>query len=426
MPTKFEDLLNKQQNAGTIKTASDAVQRRVPRNIINDRPVASLADLTKPTAIAGKGFVGPRNNPGITSKEAQSFINRPAFETIAEQSKEKISSKLGRVLQLAKGLATPAAILAPAAGLIPALTDSKATTQQKIDAGVEATGGIAGGIGGAALAKTGVALGNIVRSAPLPPLAKLVATVGGATLGAFGGQALAREALKEPPNQLPVVAQAVQQEEPISESPQFSSPVPARQVGGGGVSIGGAAGGSKNSLLGIANRRLAENQALLSRPGAVEIIRGLNRSAFLGDGVEVSLEPGVEIGRERAGRAFGQPGVAAKELQTDAQRDVAGLSLAGRLAAANKPPTLNQLQGVLAQQALSGSPEEASAAIQQAETLGQIKSALSGKKKSASPFEVEKRKIAEILADSDSTEDDKNVALGRAKDIKMIELLLGE
>lgn len=420
----LEDLLKRQQASGQIKTASDVAQRRVPRNIINERPI-QLTDVNKSAAIAGKDFVGPRNNPGITSKEAQSFINRPAFETIVEQSKSNAIGKLARIGQLAKGLATPAAILAPAAGLIPTLVDSKATKQQKIDAGVEAAGSIGGGIAGATLAKTGIALGNIVRSAPLPPLAKLIATVGGAALGSFGGQAIAQKALEEQPNQLPVVETPTEQvaapEVPVAQ--QFVQQLTPTKVGGG-VSAGSAGRGT--SLLGIANRRLAENQALLSRPGAVEVIRGLQRSAFLGDGVEVSLEPGVEIGREREGRAFGQPGVAATELKTEALRDVEGMKLAARLAGSARPLSFNQLQGMLAQQALTGTPEEAAAAIQQAETLGQLKNAFSGKKKPASAFEVEKRRLAEVLSDPEISEDDRTMALKRANELKTLESLLGD
>ena len=210
MALLLEDLLKKQQASGQIKTASDAAQRRIPRNIVNERPI-QLPDANKSAAIAGKDFIGPRNNPGISSKEAQSFLNRPAFETIAEQSKSNAISKLKRVGQIAKGLATPAAILAPAAGLLPTLADSKASAQQKIDAGVELAAGLGGGVVGAGLAKTGIAVANVARSAPLPPLLKAALTAGGALAGSLGGQAFAQKALSEPPNQIPVIEAPAEQ-----------------------------------------------------------------------------------------------------------------------------------------------------------------------------------------------------------------------
>ncbi len=453
MATTIEDLLKNQKllaspekrlmniTINEPKTAAPEVARRIPRNIINEQAkIIQLPDANKP-----KGFVGPKPERVLNPASFDKFLgSKPAFETMLGDNKSltqkiagSIPSGVKKVASLAGRAVVPAAILAPAIPAAQTIADKNATRTQKIDAGVTATGEIGGGIVGASLLPK-VAKGiTTVSRLPLPPQLKIPLMLGGAILGSFAGKAGANQLLAETPDQLPAaqVAQEKQVPQTVQESDDsiqsqlaaLRSTVPASGSRSSGFASGPAQVGG-NSLLGIANRRIAENANLLSRPGAVEVIRGLQRSAFLGNGVEVSLEPGAEIGRERSGRAFGQPGVASSELKTDAQRDVAAMNLAGRFAAANnKPMTLNQLQGVLANQVLSGDPAQAEEAINQAENLGRLKSALSGKsKKAKSPFDEERKSISEILSDSEASEDDKSLALKRAMQIKMIESFLGE
>lgn len=421
-----------QQDSPQVKVAEQA--RRTPRNIINDRPI-QLPDANKP-----QGFVGPKPERVLSQAAFDKFIgNKPEFQTVTG-SKGSISQRIAAATPdiVKKGAsvigkaAVPGALLLPAVPAVQTFNDPNATGTQKIDSGVRAASEIGGGIAGAALLPKIAAGVATVAKFPLPPQLKIPLTLAGAVLGSLAGSAGADSLLSEKSDQVPISDSRqdipVEGSNAIPDFPQFTAPVAQASRGGQGGGFGRSAASQNNSLLGIADRRLSENRNLLARPGAVEIIRGLNRSAFLGDGVEVSLEPGAEIGRERFGRAFGQPGVAATELKTDAQRDVAGLNLAGRLAAAsNRLPSFAQIQGALAQQALSGSPEEVEQALAQAETLGQLKSALSGKaKKQAGQFDLERKRLSEILADPETDDKERSVALKRAQEIKFIESALGE
>lgn len=403
------------------------------------------------TSSAAPKFVGP-NQPRMSSPvspEGMAFRNRPAFETV-----KPVEPKPGKFMSMLKTGGKVGANVLGKFGSIPAIgavmpgidayrayTDPNLTEQQKTDAyvraGLEGTGGVAGGA-------LGSAAGSLaLRAAPfLPGVAKPIAALLGVGAGTAVGKAIADNWLAEAPrsdtaqvSNAPLVQG--QSREPTAD--ELGIPPELEGMNVNPISDGAAPMPFMAQPAQIARTPVTSVRDYISKiqgnasmlpEGAVEIIRGLSKSYALPTTVngpmpeidEGIFRPGVAQGREFMDSFGGSERAAAASITSDARVQAANIAAnAGVAAAGMRQSDLNmsKLRAGAIADIVSG--DDARVKRGQ-EILAEIQAMEQGNN-GQSELAVFRQSLGAVMLDPEATPAEKAQARQRLLELKQLELL---